>query len=121
MSTISTSPVSSTATETTSTSANSAQIKQAAQKFESMLLRQMLSEARKVDFGNTLFTNEGTKTFREMQDSNFADTVAKRGTLGFAKMIEAQLTRQTQGTPTVNSTPASSTPASSTNASGGAQ
>jgi flagellar protein FlgJ len=75
-----------------------AQIHEAAQKFEAMLTRQMLAEARKADFGNTLLTNEGTKTFREMQDSRFADTAAQQGTLGFAKMIEAQLTRQTQKT-----------------------
>jgi flagellar protein FlgJ len=101
MSTLSTTGAATSATTGTATATSGAtpeQIKQAAQKFESMLLRQMLAESRKVDFGNTLFTNEGTKTFREMQDSNFADTVAKRGTLGFAKMIEAQLSRQTQTT-----------------------
>lgn len=75
-----------------------AQIHEAAQKFEALLLRQMLAEARKVDFGNTLFSNEGTKTFREMQDSKLADTMSQRGTLGFAKMIEAQLARQTGAT-----------------------
>jgi flagellar protein FlgJ len=70
------------------------QITQAAQKFESMLVRQMLAESRKTNFGNTLLTNEGTKTFREMQDSRFADTVAQKGTLGFAKMIAEQLNQQ---------------------------
>lgn len=75
-----------------------AQIHEAAQKFEALLLRQMLAESRKVDFGNTLFSNEGTKTFREMQDSKLADTMSQRGTLGFAKMIEAQLARQTGAT-----------------------
>lgn len=100
MSTLSTTGAATGATSTASAASGATpeQIKQAAQKFESMLLRQMLAESRKVDFGNTLFTNEGTKTFREMQDSNFADTVAKRGTLGFARMIEAQLSRQTQTT-----------------------
>lgn len=72
-----------------------AQIHQAAQQFEALLLRQMLAESRKVDFGNTLFSNQGTQTFREMQDSRMADTMAQRGTLGFAKVIEAQLARQT--------------------------
>jgi flagellar protein FlgJ len=72
-----------------------AQIHEAGQKFEALLLRQMLSESRKVDFGNTLFSDKGTETFREMQDSRLADTMAQRGTLGFARMIEAQLARQT--------------------------
>ena len=71
------------------------QIHQAAQKFESMLLRQMLAESRKTDLSDGMLSNEGTRTFREMQDARFADTVAERGTLGFAKLIEAQLARQT--------------------------
>lgn len=75
--------------------ATNAQIKAAAQQFEAILVRQMLGEARKTDFGNTLLSNEGMNTFRDMQDSNVADTIAKRGTLGFAKMIAAQLARQT--------------------------
>ena len=70
-----------------------------AQKFEAMLMRQVLAQARKTDFGNTLLTNEGTKTFREVQDSRYADTIAQQGKLGFAKLIEAQLTRQAHLTP----------------------
>lgn len=65
-----------------------------AQKFEAMLIRQVLAQARKTDFGNTLLSNEGTKTFREVQDSNYADTVAQQGKLGLARLIEAQLSRQ---------------------------
>jgi len=73
-----------------------AQIQEAAQKFEAMLLRQMLAESRKTDLSGGLFSNEGTKTFREMQDANYADTAAKQGSFGFAKMIAAQLAQQTQ-------------------------
>jgi flagellar protein FlgJ len=76
--------------------ADKAALHAAAQKFEAMMVRQMLAEARKTDFGDTLMSNEGTKTFREMQDSRFADAAAKTGSLGFAKMIEAQLSRQSQ-------------------------
>lgn len=72
-----------------------AQIHEAAQKFEALMLRQMLAEARKVDFGNTLFDQQATNNFRDMQDSKLADTMSQRGTLGFARMIEAQLARQT--------------------------
>lgn len=71
-----------------------AQIHEAAQKFEALMLRQMLAQARKVDFGNTLFDNKAAENFRDMQDSKMADTMAQRGTLGFARMIEAQLARQ---------------------------
>ncbi|NOW47583.1 flagellar protein FlgJ [Novosphingobium sp. SG751A] len=72
-----------------------AQIHEAAQKFEALMLRQMLAQARKVDFGNSLFDQKATENFRDMQDSKMADTMAQRGTLGFARMIEAQLARQT--------------------------
>ncbi len=76
------------------TAGNKATLHAAAQKFEAMMVRQMLAEARKTDFGDKLMSNEGTQTFREMQDSRFADAAAKTGSLGFAKMIEAQLSRQ---------------------------
>lgn len=78
----------------TSPRPSKAQVHEAAQKFEALMLRQMLAQARKVDFGNTLFDQKATENFRDMQDSNLADTMAKRGTLGFARMIEAQLARQ---------------------------
>ncbi|WCT76896.1 rod-binding protein [Novosphingobium humi] len=70
------------------------QIHEAAQKFEALMLKQMLAQARKVDFGNTLFDQKAAENFRDMQDSKMADTMAQRGTLGFARMIEAQLARQ---------------------------
>jgi len=74
---------------------NKAQIHEAAQKFEALFLRQVLAETRKANFGESMLNSQGTQTFREMQDSNLADNMAKQGTLGFAKMIEAQLARQT--------------------------
>lgn len=74
---------------------NKAQMHEAAQKFEALFLRQVLAETRKANFGDTMMNSQGMQTFREMQDSNLADTMAKQGTLGFAKMIEAQLARQT--------------------------
>jgi len=85
-----------TPTPTPMPSARKEDIHATAQKFEAMLLRQVLAQARKTDFGNTLLTNEGTKTFREVQDSRYADTIAQQGKLGFAKLIEAQLTRQSR-------------------------
>jgi flagellar protein FlgJ len=72
-----------------------AQVHEAAQKFEALMLRQMLAQSRKVDFGNTLFDNKAADNFRDMQDSRLADTMSQRGTMGFARMIEAQLARQT--------------------------
>ena len=68
------------------------QLKQAAQQFEAIFVRQMLATARNTDFGgNELFGGEGDQTFREMRDSQFAQIASESGTLGLAKSIEAQL------------------------------
>jgi flagellar protein FlgJ len=88
------SPVASTAAPAT----DRAQLKQAAQQFEAILLRQVLAEARKADFGETPFSDGasgggGLGTFREMMDSRFADVAAGTGALGLGKLIEAQLAR----------------------------
>ncbi|MEX0340964.1 MAG: rod-binding protein [Erythrobacter sp.] len=70
------------------------ELRDAAQQFEAILLRQMLASARSTDFGgNDLFGGQGEETFREMRDSQFADVTAKSGQLGFAEAIENQLSR----------------------------
>lgn len=66
---------------------------QAAKQFEAIFLRQMLSAARKADFGDTLFSSEALGTFRQMQDDRFADIASQTGAFGMAKVIEAQLAR----------------------------
>ena len=69
-------------------------LREAAQAFEAILLRQMLASARATDFGgNDIFGGEGEKTFAEMRDSRFAEIVSQSGQLGFAEAIERQLTR----------------------------
>lgn len=68
------------------------QLKQAAQQFEAIFVRQMLAAARNTDFGgDDLFGGQGDETFREMRDSQFATLASESGTLGLAKSIEAQL------------------------------
>jgi len=70
------------------------ELRQAAQQFEAILLRQMLASARSTDFGgNDLFSGEGEDTFREMRDARFAEVTAQSGQLGFAAAIEQQLSR----------------------------
>lgn len=65
----------------------------AAQAFEAILLRQMLGSARAASFGEGLFSSEATKTFQTMQDERFAEIASQSGALGFAAVIEAQLSR----------------------------
>ena len=73
---------------------NRAELREAAQQFEAILLRQMLASARSTDFGgNDLFGGEGDETFREMRDARFAEVAAQSGQLGFALAIEKQLSR----------------------------
>ncbi|MFM6931322.1 MAG: rod-binding protein [Novosphingobium sp.] len=63
----------------------------AAQAFEAIFVRQMLSSARAANFGEGLFSSKGTETFQAMQDERFAEIASQNGALGFAKVIEAQL------------------------------
>jgi peptidoglycan hydrolase FlgJ len=66
----------------------------AAKQFEAIFLREMLSAARKSDFGGEkLFDSQAIQTFRQMQDEHFADVASQSGVLGFASIIEAQLAR----------------------------
>lgn len=71
------------------------QLAKAAKDFEAIFVRQMLSSARKASagLGEDLFGNDATETFRDMQDSRLADTMAQSGAIGLAKQIEAHLAR----------------------------
>ncbi|KRA82862.1 rod-binding protein [Altererythrobacter sp. Root672] len=69
-----------------------ARLKEVAQQFEAIFVRQMLSAARSTDFGgDELFGSAGEETFQEMRDSQFADVASQTGTIGFAASIEKQL------------------------------
>ena len=68
-------------------------LSKAAKQFEAIFVRQMLSSARKASFGDSLFSNQGTDTFRQMQDERFADIASDTGAFGMAKMIEAHLAK----------------------------
>lgn len=77
-----------------------AQLKEAAKQFEAIFLRQMLSAARKADFGAPLLGGQALDTFRTMQDEHFADLASNSGAFGLAAQIEARLARQLdQGSP----------------------
>lgn len=74
-----------------------AEITAAAQKFEAIFIRQMLSAARASDFGgDDLFGGPGLEQFNAMRDENLADIASRTGAFGFAKLIETQLAAQMQ-------------------------
>ena len=81
----------------------------AAEAFEAIFVRQMLSSARAASFGDSLFSSQATQTFQQMQDERFAEIASQSGALGFARIIEAQLSRNL---------PAPSTPAAQAQAEG---
>ena len=65
-------------------------LKGAAQQFEAVFLRQMISSMRQASLGDDILGNDASKQFRDMSDSGTADEMAKRGTLGVADMLLKQ-------------------------------
>lgn len=67
-------------------------LRQAAQAFEAIFLRQLLSSARASDFGGEeLFGGPGLEQFEAMRDEHFADLASQQGVFGLAAAIERQL------------------------------
>ena len=78
---------------------------QAAQAFEAIFVRQMLSSARQSNFGDTLWSdNKAQDTFSAMRDERFADLTAQSGTLGLARQVEADLAKRLDDTPVAPAT-----------------
>jgi len=89
---------------TTSTSAaadDRAALRKAAQGFEAIFVRQMLSAARSTSLGgkDPIFGGQAQETFAAMRDERFADIAAKTGAFGFARQLEAQFARLLPQTP----------------------
>jgi flagellar protein FlgJ len=89
---------------TNAVDATRAKLGGAAKEFEAIFVRQMLASARKASFGDELFGSSATDTFRDMQDSQYADLTAKSGTLGLAKQIEAHLAKFVGAAPKAGAT-----------------
>lgn len=67
------------------------ELREAAQQFEAILLRQMLASSRTTSFGGSELFGQSDDTFREMRDARFAELAAQSGQIGFAAAIERQL------------------------------
>jgi flagellar protein FlgJ len=81
-------------TSATTASPDRAALRKAAQGFEAMFLRQMLSQARNTDLGgDDLFGKKQDGTFTQMRDERFAEIAAQSGALGLATRLESQLVR----------------------------
>jgi flagellar protein FlgJ len=71
--------------------AKAAKLKSAAQAFEAVFLRQMISSMRDANLGDGLFDSDATKQFQDMADAKVADNMSQHGVLGIAEVIEKQL------------------------------
>ncbi|MBL0966685.1 MAG: flagellar biosynthesis protein FlgJ [Blastomonas sp.] len=70
------------------------ELRKAAEGFEAIMIRKMLSTARSASFAEeTPLTGGGLKQFQAMRDEHFADVAAASGAFGFARSIEAQLSQ----------------------------
>lgn len=68
------------------------ELREAAQAFEAIMLRQWLKTARAGSLAEKVaLTGGGLGQFEAMRDEHFAGLASKSGTLGFAQSIEAQL------------------------------
>lgn len=73
---------------------NEAKIRQAAEGFERVLIRQMLSSARKVDLSGQDNTSVPSAGYLQLMDDHWADLLAKVGSLGFGKKMADKLLNQ---------------------------
>lgn len=64
-------------------------VKETAQRFEAIFLRQMIAAMRTPSLGNDLFGSDVSNQFRDMSDARLADTMA--GQFGIARLLEKQL------------------------------
>lgn len=78
-------------------------IKQTAQEFEAVLLRQMLRELRSSALSSS---NKGSNaTYLEMADEQMANHMATNGGMGFGKAMAQQMIQQVQAAKLITSAP----------------
>ncbi|GIX21173.1 MAG: hypothetical protein KatS3mg120_2849 [Erythrobacter sp.] len=82
----------SSAARSASLSPERAALRQAAEGFEAMLLRQLLASARASSWAQeTPLTGGAMEQWRSLRDEHLADIAARSGAFGFARSIEASL------------------------------
>jgi flagellar protein FlgJ len=77
-----------------------AQLREAAEGFEAIMVRRMLATARAASFAeDTPLTGGGMKQFTAMRDEHLAEIAAQSGGFGFARSIEASLAQHLSARP----------------------
>lgn len=69
------------------------EMRQAAQAFEAVFVRQLLGSMRSAKLADDMFGSQATDQFRDMADARLAETMSQRGTFGIADLLVAQFER----------------------------
>ena len=75
------------------TAQREAQLRQAAEAFEAVFLRQVIGSMRQAKIGEDLFGSAASDQFRDMADARLADDMAARGSFGIAELLMQQFGR----------------------------
>ena len=92
-------PASLAAAGAPSTEAQRAQLRQAAQAFEAIFLRQMIGSMRNARLAEDVFGSSSSEQFRDMGDAQLADSMSRQGSFGIAEMLLAQFNRAIPANP----------------------
>jgi peptidoglycan hydrolase FlgJ len=65
-------------------------LRAAAQKFEAVILRELIGAMRKGKLADDVFGSSATDNFRELADARTAETMASLGQFGIAALVEHQ-------------------------------
>lgn len=92
-------PTSLAAAGAPSTEAQRAQLRQAAQAFEAIFLRQMIGSMRNARLAEDVFGSSSSEQFRDMGDAQLADSMSRQGSFGIAELLLAQFNRAIPAAP----------------------
>lgn len=68
-----------------------AALRQAAEAFEAVFLRQLIGSMRQAKLAEDVFGSAATEQFRDIADSNLADSMAGQGSFGIADLLLQQM------------------------------
>ena len=94
-----TTPISSVSSSPTPAAAGGGDggLRKAAEAFEAVILRQLMSSMRQAKLADDIFGSSATDNFREMADARTADSLAAMRQFGIADMVERQFRGQLSG------------------------
>ena len=69
------------------------ELRQAAQAFEAVFIRQLIGSMRNARLAEDMFGSQATEQFRDMSDANLADAMSHQSVFGIAQLLLAQFDR----------------------------